>query len=131
MGVSKKSTGKFGENEATKYLINKNYEIIAQNYYGTHGELDIIALDLKNDTLVFAEVKTRSGKQFGLAAESIGKTKLKSLVRTARQFLLENPYEYQIRFDVVEVYYKNDSDGNPVTAEINHIENAFFDLSGL
>lgn len=125
-----KAIGIFGENAAAKFLTENNYSIISRNYYGTHGEIDIIVYDTKNNVVVFVEVKTRKGKQFGLASESIGNAKIKSLVRTAEQFLLENPYDSQIRFDVIEVYYKNDGDGNPVTAEINHIENAFFDLSG-
>ncbi len=131
MRIDKKQIGKFGEAEAEKLLIEKDFTIITKNYYGTHGELDIVALDIKNQSIVFVEVKTRKSKEFGLASESIGKSKLKSLVLTAKQFLLKNPTEYQIRFDVIEVYYQNDGEGNPITAEINHIENAFFDLSGI
>lgn len=130
MSINKKAVGTFGENAAAEYLNKNNYNIISRNYYGTHGELDIIAYDTKNNAIVFVEVKTRKNKLYGLAAESIDKAKLKSLVSTAEQFMHENPSDCQIRFDVIEVYYKNDGDRNPVTAEINHIENAFFDLSG-
>ena len=126
--MNKKTIGSFGEDAAAEYLQSKNYKILARNYFGTHGELDIIAYDIKSDTIIFAEVKTRKNKMYGFASESIGKTKLKRLVGTAKQFIFENPSESQIRFDVNEVYYKI-SGGAPVTAEINHIENAFFDLS--
>lgn len=127
--MNKKSIGNFGEDAAAEYLQSKNYKILARNYYGTHGELDIIAYDTKTDTIIFVEVKTRKNKMYGFASESIGKTKLKSLVETAKQFIFENPSESQFRFDVIEVYYKMSGDGTPSTAEINHIENAFFDLS--
>lgn len=121
--------GKFGEDKAAEYLLSKGLSIISRNYYGTHGELDIVAYNTKTDTIIFTEVKTRKNQNFGLASQSIGKDKLKSLVRTAQQYMFENPNESQIRFDVVEIYYKIGSDGKPAAAEINHIENAFFDLN--
>lgn len=121
--------GKFGEDKAAEYLLAKGLKIISRNYYGTHGELDIVAYDTKTDTIIFTEVKTRKNQNFGFASQSIGKDKLKSLVQTAQQYMFENPNESQIRFDVVEVYYKTDSGGKLAAAEINHTENAFWDLS--
>lgn len=121
--------GKFGEDKAAEYLLAKGLKIISRNYYGTHGELDIVAYDTKTDTIIFTEVKTRKNQSFGFASQSIRKDKLKSLVQTSQQYMFENPNESQIRFDVVEVYYKTDSGGKPAAAEINHIENAFWDLS--
>ena len=35
--------GRFGENEACRYLIEKGYEILARNYRSRYGEIDIIA----------------------------------------------------------------------------------------
>ena len=102
-----KETGNYGEIQASNYLVKKGYTIIARNYYGKHGEIDIIAVTPDNTTLVFVEVKTRKSKLFGYAAESIDKKKIQSIIRTAENFMFENPSEHQIRFDVIEVYLKS------------------------
>ena len=39
-----KETGNYGEIQASNYLVKKGYTIIARNYYGKHGEIDIIAV---------------------------------------------------------------------------------------
>ena len=43
--------------------------------------------------------------------------------------MFENPSERQIRFDVIEVYYKIRNNDELILDEINHIENAFYDIS--
>ena len=124
-----KETGNYGEIQASNYLVKKGYTIIARNYYGKHGEIDIIAVTPDNTTLVFVEVKTRKSKLFGYAAESIDKKKIQSIIRTAENFMYENPSEHQIRFDVIEVYYKIINNDELILDEINHIKNAFYDIS--
>ena len=90
-----KETGNYGEIQASNYLVKKGYTIIARNYYGKHGEIDIIAVTPDNTTLVFVEVKTRKSKLFG----------------------------------VIEVYYKIINNDELILDEINHIKNAFYDIS--
>lgn len=91
-----KETGNYGEIQASNYLVKKGYTIIAKNYYGKHGEIDIIAVTPDNTTLVFVEVKTRKSKLFGYAAESIDKKKIQSIIRTAENFMFENPSEHKL-----------------------------------
>ena len=122
-----KETGNYGEIQASNYLVKKGYTIIAKNYYGKHGEIDIIAVTPDNTTVVFVEVKTRKSKLFGYAAEAIDK--IQSIIKTAENFMFENPSERQIRFDVIEVYYKIRNNDELILDEINHIENAFYDIS--
>ena len=43
--------------------------------------------------------------------------------------MFENPSEHQIRFDVIEVYYKIINNDELILDEINHIKNAFYDIS--
>ena len=55
--------GSRGEEEAARYLGQKGYQILERNHRTKFGELDIIASD--KETLVFVEVKTKIGEDFG------------------------------------------------------------------
>ena len=55
----KKTAGRRGEDIACKYLRKKGYKILERNYRFGHLETDIICE--KDGTVVFAEVKARSG----------------------------------------------------------------------
>jgi hypothetical protein len=56
-------TGRRGEQVATRHLKRCGYIILARNYRAAGAEIDIIALD--DSTLVFVEVKFRSGSGYG------------------------------------------------------------------
>lgn len=58
------------------------------NYRCRWGEVDIVAMD--GDELVFVEVRTRSGGQFGTPEESITPSKRQRLVATAQYYLQQN-----------------------------------------
>src|SRR5262249_22180122 len=53
--------GKLGEKVALKYLINRGYRILAQNYRIRADEIDLIA-KAADGTLVFVEVKSMQRK---------------------------------------------------------------------
>jgi ribonuclease HII len=53
---SKKSTGKFGESTVCDFLKSKGIEVLARNYRGQGGEIDIVATD--GEYLIICEVKT-------------------------------------------------------------------------
>ena len=122
MSRYKKNMGDFGENAAEEMLRSKGYRILERQYRTKFGELDIIAVTPDESAVVFAEVKTRRNIEHGLAAESVSRTKVARMVKSAQQYLFENPVEADFRFDVIEVY--TDLGG----LEINHIENAFPDV---
>lgn len=109
-------TGRQGEAQAERFLKKAGLSIVARNVRVGRDEIDLIAR--QGDTLVFAEVKTRSGEAFGRPAAAVDRTKRRRLSRAAVRFLkkrkLRPPY---IRFDVVEVI------GDP--PRIRHIPNAF------
>jgi len=104
--------GRSGEAMAAKFLQKKGYKIITKNYRCRFGEIDIIAQD--KNTLVFVEVKARSGARYGMGYESVRPDKQAKLVKTAQHFMAENG-EAPARFDVVSI-----DDG-----EITHIIDAF------
>lgn len=117
--------GRFGENEACRYLMAKGYEIIARNYRSRYGEIDIIAR--QDGTVVFVEVKTRRDRAFAEAAQAVGPSKQEKLRKTALLWLSEYG-ERPARFDVLEVYTgtaRQTALGEAYRAEIRHIENAF------
>ena len=107
--------GKQGENITTHYLIQNNYKILERNFNCYFGEIDIIAKDKKE--IVFIEVKTRSGIDFGQPSEAVNKLKQKHMYRAAQYFLYKSNYINNfIRFDVMEVLVK---DGK---FNVNHIK---------
>ena len=111
--------GEIGEDKAVEYLIRNKYKIIKRNFRCKQGEIDIIAKD-KNE-IVFIEIKTRTGNQYGRPAEAVVKKKKDSIYRTAEFYVMINKLEKAyIRLDVIEVYFRYDN-----TYTINHIKQAF------
>ena len=60
--TEKQKIGRLGEDIAIKYLQNKGFLVIGQNYLKKCGEIDIIAK--KDRVLHFIEVKTVSHENF-------------------------------------------------------------------
>ena len=112
-----KESGDFGENIARLYLESKGCEILAQNYRFMRKEIDIIARD--GEYIVFIEVKTRTNINFGTPGQSVGLNKQKHIISAAKGWLLKNDTGLQPRFDVIEIYIKNDKN------YVRRIENAF------
>jgi putative endonuclease len=112
--MSNVSFGKSGEEKARKYLKKKGYRILRTNFKTQLGEIDIIAEH--QGCIVFIEVKSRSGSEYGLPREAVGFAKQKRYSQLAMQYIKAyNLFGIKARFDVIEVT----SEG------INHIENAF------
>lgn len=98
--------GRFGEDEAVKYLEQKGYKILERNFSCKRGEIDIIALD--KDEIVFIEIKARISLKYGLPSEAVTKNKLKHIYKTAEYYLYtRNLLNENTRIDVIEVYIKN------------------------
>ena len=70
--------GKIGEKLAAEYLINKGYEILAQNFYFDKAEIDIIAKK-NSKRIIVIEVKTRNSDFFGDPQEFVSPLKIKRL----------------------------------------------------
>ncbi len=113
--MNKRQVGTEYEQMAARFLEEQGLEIIETNYRVKIGEIDIIAKD--GYTLVFAEVKFRSDKEYGGASFAINEKKKKTIYRVAQWYIsahhLSNNALY--RFDAVLI------DGN----EITHIKNAW------
>ena len=70
MTVNKRTLGTEKEFQAVKYLVDKGYTIVERNFRTRMGEIDIIAM--KDEYLVFVEVKYRSTSRYGNASEAVG-----------------------------------------------------------
>ena len=112
--------GRFGEEQAAKYLRRRGYSVTARNFSCRAGEIDIIAEN--QNFVVFAEVKLRRDANFAEAREFVTPAKQRRIINTARLWLGMNDCEKQPRFDVIEVYAPHGALGR---VSINHIENAF------
>ena len=111
-----KDRGKFGEDLSEELLLSKGYTVVARNYRGDFGEIDIVAT--KEDILVFVEVKARSTIDYGYPYEAVDLKKQERIIKTAYEFLQKHDYKgYQVRFDIIEIYLMD--------RKYRHIENAF------
>lgn len=116
-----KSTGDFGERVAKKYLTGKGLFVLSEKYHTRHGEIDLIAWDRDHSEVVFVEVKTRSGTNFGWPEESVDSRKKQRLQKSAYVFLQEK-YEQlapKHRFDIVSILI----DAVSRKAQVYHFKN--------
>lgn len=118
--LSNKQFGALGEKLAAEYLKKNHYKILQKNYKSKLGEIDIIAQS--GDTVVFAEVKTRSADPFLRGQYAVDKRKQFHILRTAAYWLEEKSSTLQPRFDVIEVEVDRAS-GKLIG--VNHIKAAF------
>jgi putative endonuclease len=82
-------------------LVERNYRV-ARGPSARGGEIDLILRD-RDGTLVFVEVRSRSGTSQGGAAASIGSAKRARLILAARHYLARLPVLPPCRFDVVAI----------------------------
>ncbi len=113
--------GEWGEKVAVNHLLAKGFKILGCNVRPAHhDEIDIIAL--KENLLVFVEVKARKSADIARPMLAVNKRKRHALNRAAAAWLRKVGYpNYFYRFDVIEVIGQPESE----QIEIHHIEDAF------
>jgi len=95
--------GALGEQVAVEHLQGLGLRILVRNWRCRYGELDVIAAD-GDDTVVFVEVKTRSGDGFGGLEHAVTPRKLGRIRRLAGIWLAGQDARWrQLRIDVVGV----------------------------
>lgn len=109
--------GRQGEEIARNYLKKQGYKILERNFHCKQGEIDIIARDKKE--IVIIEVKTRTSKSYGEAAEAVDIRKQKHIYHTAQYYLYKKKLEKEaVRIDVIEIYIEK------AETRIHHIKKA-------
>ena len=111
--------GVYGENLACEYLLKQDFEIIKRNFRYKKGEIDIICT--KDEVLIFVEVKYRTSDAFGMPENSVDNNKKKIFLRTADEYIFQENWQNDIRFDIIAILHKGNT--NP---EIMHFEDAFY-----
>lgn len=101
--VNRNEVGALGERLAVEHLQGLGLLILQRNWRCRYGELDIIASE-GDHTLVFVEVKTRSGDAFGGLEQAVTPQKLRRVRRLAGIWLAGQQRRWPgLRIDVVGV----------------------------
>jgi putative endonuclease len=112
--------GMAGEDAAADYLRSKAYTIRHRNWRFKHKEVDIIAY--KDETIIFAEVKSRSGTYFEQPFQAVTKKKQRFLIEAANAYIEKYEIDWEARFDILSLVKKEKG------FDIEHIKDAFYPL---
>jgi putative endonuclease len=116
-----RSTGSRGEEIAASFLGARGYRIIERNFRCKGGELDIVARDPGDRSLVFVEVKARRDTTYGVPQQAVTPFKQRQISKAALTWLSRNRlHDSQARFDVIAILLEDDGQHS-----IEHIVNAF------
>lgn len=116
-----KGTGELGEEVATNFLVARGYRIVERNFRCKGGEVDIIARDPGDKSLVFVEVKARTGLSYGVPQLAVTPFKQRQISKAALTWLSKNRlHDHNARFDVIAILLSPDG-----AHKIEHIVNAF------
>ncbi len=117
--MRRREVGNLGEKLAADFLQKNGYCVLETNYRCPEGEIDIVASC--KDCLIFVEVRTKRGVQFGSPEESITRAKMARLRAVAahyRQAHVNLPDSWRIDVVAVELSHKQE------VRRIELIENA-------
>ena len=96
--------GRYGEDVAALHLRAAGMQVLSRNWRCREGELDLVAREA-DGTLVFVEVKTRSGSGYGAPSEAVDRRKSAKVRQVACRWLVEHrpAGAGDLRFDVVSI----------------------------
>lgn len=110
--------GRRGEELAAGYLELHGMRIVDRNWRCPDGEIDIVAFD--GDSLVIAEVKTRSSLLYGHPFEAVGVNKLARLHRLAAAWCRDRELRMPLRrVDIISVL--DDGIGEPLVEHLKGV----------
>lgn len=96
--------GALGEALAVEHLTRLGLRIMHRNWRCRYGELDVIACDTATRTVVFVEVKTRTGDGYGGLPYAVTDRKVRRLRRLAGLWLAAQDRRWAaVRIDVIGV----------------------------
>jgi putative endonuclease len=110
--------GQEAEELAANYLQEKGFRILERNFRYKHCEVDLIVL--KENWLIFVEVKMRSSVAFGPPEIFVDRNKRHHVRKASRHYIFNRNWLGNIRFDIIAITRMDDEE------EIMHIEDAFW-----
>ncbi len=111
--------GRLGELLAKTHLQTQGYEIMDENW--TYGKAEVDLIVYKDKTIIFVEVKARTGNWFGQPEDFVDDRKKKLLAKAADEYIYLMNHQGEVRFDIVSVLF----DGQQKHT-LKHIEDAFW-----
>lgn len=117
--LAKDLLGRRGEEAAAQYLEARGYEILARNWRRGRAEVDLIVVSPDQQTLIFAEVKTRATDYYGYPELAVTARKMELLYEAADAYQEELGWTREIRFDVLALTVQGQG------FRVYHIEHAF------
>lgn len=112
--------GRWGEDFAADYLQDKGYIIRDRDWHFGKRDIDIVALTDDAATVVFVEVKTRTGDELSDPIDAVNRQKVRHLGIVANNYIKQFEVVEQVRFDVITIVGTNKQN-----ARLEHIEDAF------
>jgi putative endonuclease len=100
-----RESGNAAEDAALAHLQAAGMVLVTRNYRTPGrggGEIDLV-MRAPDGTLLFVEVRARSGAAQGGAAATVGAVKQQRLVRAAQHYLMQLATPPPCRFDVVAI----------------------------
>ncbi len=123
MSAATQALGETGERIAERWLVRHGWRILQRRFRSGHRDIDLIAE--REGTIVFVEVKARSGNRFGDPVEAVGWRKQREMARSAAVWIDRHgrPGE-TYRFDVVGVLLQGER------VRVRHVRGAFIPRAG-
>ena len=112
--------GKWGEEYAVNFLLNKGYDILERDWRIGHRDIDIIARAPEGNIIVFVEVKTRTSDVVTDPRDAVDLRKIRNIGVAANAYVKQHNVVDLLRFDIISIVGNNDDN-----ADITHIEDAF------
>ena len=105
--MDRRARGRAGEDAVAAALAARGHVILCRNVRTRYGEIDLVTAD--REVLVFVEVKTRTGDDYGRPLEAIEARKQRRLARLARAFMQDRGLSNRAcRFDTAAVLMTRD-----------------------
>ena len=115
---STRERGSVAEEIAVGYLKKNGYEVLAQNWYNQHHELDIIAR--KNGLVAIVEVKSLTSNYMREPFQSVNRNKQRMIISATNAYIRKHNINDDVRFDIISIIM------NKNEPQIEHMENAFY-----
>lgn len=117
-GRRARGIGRDAEARAQAALEALGWRTLDRNVLYRGGEIDLVMAE--GATIVFVEVRHRTGGAFGGAAESLDARKLARIRHAASRWLAERAqHDAPVRFDAILL------DGPPSSPRLTHLHDAF------